>query len=60
MTAAPSASPPPAIAGVSDRAGVTNSSRRAHVQDTPEVENSGVAEVGMVGVNTTRFEKRVD
>jgi len=30
------------------------------VQDTPEVENSGVAEVGMVGVNTTRFEKRVD
>ena len=47
-------------AGLLESAGVTNSSRRSQRVDTPDVENSGVEEGGIVGVNTTRLEKRVD
>ena len=39
---------------------MTNSRRMSQRVDTPDVLNSGVEEGGIVGVKTTRLEKRVD
>lgn len=37
-----------------------NSNRKTHELQTPDVENSGLADEGIVGVNIMRLAKRVD
>jgi hypothetical protein len=46
--------------GEEETAGVMNSRRRTHAIDTADVENSGVAEAGMVALTVMRFANKVD